>query len=318
MTTSLVPSDAHARPGSVILRACEGEVAELMLVFQAGFAVGPFSVGQQGDWQVRANGVADLHLYLWFDGLTLYAAKLHGRPDASVGGEPLSENWQPLADGAELRVGDAKITVSAPTVAERESVPPDSVPPDSLPPDSLLPEAEAQTGSKADGLPEDGRPVGPFERLGLTRNSRPTLRAILLLCGLPILLLLWFAVTRSGKGDPRPARSQVQASPVSSPAAPLSSIGPEFAPPPRSSADPLPRQRAAFAIERVRERPYAAVSGRPTPAALERRAVDAVLERNFRLAAEIYERLSVVAPESKVFSVARRIAARKAATESPM
>ena len=59
----------QVRPGAVVLRATAGEAEEPLLLFQAGFAVAPFSLGRRGDWRVRAQGVVDVHLYLWFDGL---------------------------------------------------------------------------------------------------------------------------------------------------------------------------------------------------------------------------------------------------------
>ena len=107
---------------SVSALVIRGDAPELARFFVAGCVVAPFSVGSGGDWRVTAHGVGLRHLYLYFDGRTLFAATSAGGPIAAIGGKWLGVRWSELPDGCELTFGGAAIAVTNPGV--RASRPP--------------------------------------------------------------------------------------------------------------------------------------------------------------------------------------------------
>jgi hypothetical protein len=280
--------DGALRPGAVHLRAVEGEADEPLLVFQAGFAVGPFSLGQNGDWKVRASDVAPLHVLLWFDGHMLYAAKSQGAPDVWVDGQALREDWSVLSHGTELRLGAARIAVSTdeglPETREATS--------QIYPPTTVAKVNETESNA--------------LERLGLVRGRRATLRGLLLLGSAIAGLLLWLAVTRS----PRVERRAVPGPERSPGATEISKPRPAHHEPGGAPAPSAPIQNPDASRDRPREERRAQPSASLT--ALERRAADAVLRGDFDLAQELYRELSLLDPDSSAFSAARKIAARNA------
>ena len=80
------------------------------MTFERGEASPPLSVGSRGEWQVSGPGVMPIHLWLSFDGQRLFAAS--GEAAAHLRGRPLSSEYSPLDDGAELRFGFALLRVS--------------------------------------------------------------------------------------------------------------------------------------------------------------------------------------------------------------
>jgi hypothetical protein len=316
---TVLSTPSALRPGAVIVRATEGEAAEPFLVFQAGFAVGPFSLGHHGDWQVRAQGVVPVHLYLWFDGLVLHAARVQGAPAVLARGEPLGEDWLALSDGAELQIGDAKVTVSAQT--ELEDSKPGGMP--------QLDEARAAaTGDYAagSGSAAKGNVRGSLlSRLGLVKARRPTLRGLLLLTFLPTALLLWLFTTPPSAAERKPESTPKSRSARSAPS-PSSSAerstdeiekeprAPESEPEPREAEPEATEPALHPGADRALERRGSATRpvSRMTVRDLEREAVDLVLRGDYRAASEIYAELSALFPDSKGFATARRVSARRA------
>lgn len=276
-----------ARPCTIVLRGLDGEFTEQVLVFRAGFSVGPFSLGRHGDWRVRADGVASLHVYLWFDGLTLHAARLRGGPEAWLNGEPLREDWSALPDGAELRVGAAKVVISTD---------------DALPTESA---SAAPTPSAAP--PESASAPATVGRLAFPRGGRFNWRVLLIAFCVPAIVLLWLALTSSAhpRRGPVPTRSTGSSVPkigslAAPPAAPDSSqAAPPSLPDREPAADP-----SAPAAE--------AVPSAPSIQRLEHQAADATLRGDFQAATELYGKLASLVPSSQAFAVAKRVAARKA------
>jgi len=288
-------STSPARFTPVILRGVEGEFAEALLVFRAGFAVGPFSLGQQGDWRVSADGVANIHVYLWFDGLVLHAARLRGGPDAWVNGEPLREDWCALSDGSELRVGSAKVVVSAKEEGDseqRQVAPLDHPTPPIV---VVAPEAAPRPGIRS--------------RLGLAPRGRLTRRVVLALCIVPAAVLLWLMWARAGhprsKAAPAPNvdGSSVGIGPVAPSAA--NSVALEAPPTPGATSEPT--------IETEATRLSAApATSELDVQKLERRAADAVFRGDFQTASTFYTELSARVPGSRAFAIARAVASNKA------
>lgn len=286
-----------ARPCTVILRGLEGEFTEEVLVFGAGFSVGPFSLGQQGDWRVQAKGVANVHVYLWFDGLTLHAARLQGGPDAWLNGAPLREDWSPLPGGSELRVGAAKVVIST-----EDNVAPAN-------PTAAAPEAtQAPPASPAE--PSQGaRLPSRIERLGLTRHGTIRWRLLLLACGVPAVVLVWLAVTSSS----RPRHKPVPTPSARSSAAKVGALTAPVHPPATSASSPTPPETPDDALGATESAPAVeAVPSDPDIQRLEQQAADALLRGDFQAAADIYGNLLTLVPSSPAFAVAKRVATRKA------
>jgi hypothetical protein len=314
--TPVLSTPSALRPGAVIVRATQGEAAEPLLVFQAGFAVGPFSLGHHGDWQVRAHGVAPVHLYLWFDGLVLHAARVQGAPAVLAKGEPLGEDWLALSDGAELVIGHAKVTVSAQTEFEEPKQG-----------DTPQPE-EARAASTGDYAAGPGSAAkgevrrSLWSRLGLVKARRPTLRGVLLLTCVPTALLVWLSTTGPSAAEHKPDSTTKPSSARSAPRLPSSAepstgeidkepLAPESEPEPGES-EPQATERALHpGGDPARERETHGLN-RASIRELEREAVDLVLRGDYRAASEIYSELSALFPDSKVFATARRISARRA------
>jgi hypothetical protein len=286
------------RPCTIILTGREGQFTEKALVFRAGFAVGPFSLGQQGDWRVRAEGVASLHAYLWFDGLTLHAARLRGGPEAWLDGEPLREDWSPLPAGAELRVGAAKVVISTEDELSSQEQIAASV-------SSSEPASSPARPSRA------ARPASLIERLGLARSAGLMRRAVLVGCCVSVAALLWVVLRgwSHSRREPSPVPSaRSSAAKVGSLAPPAPEVPAALA----SSSGAAPAMPESEPATRDVAPSVEATASEPTTQRLEQRAADAVLRGDFQAATEIYAELSTLVPSSQTFAVAKRVATRKA------
>lgn len=130
MTASPSPSAEVDVPTSTWVRALAGTSPEPLLVFQAGFEVGPFTVGTRGDWSLRAGGVEPCHARLWFDGQRLLASTAAADAPAFVDGQRLRpDDWTHVRSGARIVLGDAQLSVectravtATPPAAARPSV----------------------------------------------------------------------------------------------------------------------------------------------------------------------------------------------------
>jgi len=76
--------------------------------------VEPFSVGTAASWAVRADSIADVHAYLYFDGTTLFVASVQGAP-VSMAGRSVGADWEPVEVPMNIHVGGAKLAVRGPT-----------------------------------------------------------------------------------------------------------------------------------------------------------------------------------------------------------
>ena len=94
----------------MVVTVVRGHTERVTMTFERGEASPPLSVGSRGEWQVSGPGVMPIHLWLSFDGQRLFAAS--GEAAAHLRGRPLSNEYSPLDDGAELRFGFALLRVS--------------------------------------------------------------------------------------------------------------------------------------------------------------------------------------------------------------
>jgi lysophospholipase L1-like esterase len=95
---------------TMVVTVVRGHTERVTMMFERGDASPPLSVGSRGDWRVSGPGVMPIHLWLSFDGERLFAAS--GDAAAQLRGRPLSNEYSPLDDGAELRFGFALLRVS--------------------------------------------------------------------------------------------------------------------------------------------------------------------------------------------------------------
>ena len=94
----------------VVVRLIDGAGEPKEWIFRAGQARTPLSVGTEGQWRVRAVGVAPAHFALAFNGTTLFVAATGGR--TLLNGQTLGAQWTEVSQTSELRFGHAKISVA--------------------------------------------------------------------------------------------------------------------------------------------------------------------------------------------------------------
>lgn len=98
------------------------------LELSPGSTLDPTSIGMLGQWRVEADGMLDVHAFVYFDGTTLYVQSADARAAVRVNGRPVGTSWAPIAPPCTLALGDARLvfcpasqasTVSAAPVAAR-------------------------------------------------------------------------------------------------------------------------------------------------------------------------------------------------------
>ena len=67
------------------------------------------TVGSNADWSIADGALLPIHATLYFDGASLCVA---AAPGATLNGEPLGQDWSPVALPARLSLGDTKITLA--------------------------------------------------------------------------------------------------------------------------------------------------------------------------------------------------------------
>lgn len=91
-----------------------GEAERQRVDFSFGTPTDPFGVGTNASWVVRADGVAELHAYLYFDGATLFVTSVGGAP-VTMGGHSVGGGWEPVEVPMNIHLGGAKLAVRAPS-----------------------------------------------------------------------------------------------------------------------------------------------------------------------------------------------------------
>lgn len=94
------------------VQVVEGRAWEPSRKFSPGAPVGPLGVGASGEWVVEGPGVAPIHAYLYFDGVSLMVAT--APPSVTtLNGAPVGSDWTPMAAPCEVRLGGARLQVQA-------------------------------------------------------------------------------------------------------------------------------------------------------------------------------------------------------------
>jgi hypothetical protein len=134
------PHPTMAETYRIEIRA--GKASPLSYELRPGEPLAPLSVGTQGGWHVEAPGVHSVHLYVYFDGKTLFLQSPPVPDPPTVDGAPIAPEWAPLSPPARISFGRATIVFEA--VAEEggfaesdrtmAQAPPSDMHPDTLPP----------------------------------------------------------------------------------------------------------------------------------------------------------------------------------------
>jgi|GEM_PF-746997 len=109
------------REPDLLVTVIRGSTQQVTRAFRSGEVVSPFSIGSQGDWAVSAPGVVPVHVWLKFDGASLYAAS--GDGSAQLSAVPLGSNWKPVQTHTELRFGFALLRIAPAPIDEPETSP---------------------------------------------------------------------------------------------------------------------------------------------------------------------------------------------------
>jgi hypothetical protein len=312
--------------------------------FAAGAPVRPFGVGTGGEWRVTAPGVAAVHVYLCFDGSSLFVASVAGGEPAYLDGAPLTTRWAQVPERCTITCGQAHLVVEAVTMETAAPLPPWQAEQTlRLPPKrAVLAEpldgptvivkepAAAKPGARellAETLrdtpkpspsddsfattvisPAKARPKGepPIAAAQPSSPGRSTVTARRPGAVLSRLRAEWIAAP--------PARRAIMIlGPIALLAFGATELRAPDAPPPLAVNVIAPAHDVAPPPPAAKARAAAADSS-PTPPApsAARAAADAVAQGDFAGAAPIYESLAAASPGSRVYTEAARIARRKA------
>jgi hypothetical protein len=77
------------------------------IALEAGREVGPMSVGTEGDWRVRAEGVREAHAFLYFDGERLFVQSADRREPATLDRVAVGEAWTEAHAPCTIAFGEA-------------------------------------------------------------------------------------------------------------------------------------------------------------------------------------------------------------------
>lgn len=89
-----------------------GESPTPLRAFRQGEPAAPLAVGSAAAFRVSAEGVAPTHLFLAFDGTTLFASASSSSAEVRVGEGLIPRGWTPLEAPCEIRFGAAVLRVA--------------------------------------------------------------------------------------------------------------------------------------------------------------------------------------------------------------
>jgi hypothetical protein len=115
-------SSNDTREGYVLeIRRGQGEPRFLRL--PRGADLQPTSVGARGDFRVDADGVLDVHAFVYFDGETLFVQSADVATPVRVNGRPASSEWSRVEPPSTLAFGDARVVFCPASQASAVSAP---------------------------------------------------------------------------------------------------------------------------------------------------------------------------------------------------
>jgi hypothetical protein len=162
-----------AGPGDpqIIVRAGTAEPGRMALT--PGQAVGPLSVGRNGNWRVVAPGVLEEHAFLYFNGTELFLQSANPNSPVTVNGSPIPGDWTPVYTPCEIAFGGARLWFGTLDQQPRSMPPPPATPPPPPPETSAI--GKRPFTPRVQGLDEDDEStrLHPIEELQAARRPAP-------------------------------------------------------------------------------------------------------------------------------------------------
>jgi hypothetical protein len=90
-----------------VVTLLSGESATATKTFNVGTPAQPIAIGSAAEWSVNAEGVGPVHVYLAFDGESLFAASAAQDLDVLLAGSFIGTQWSKAPVPCELRFGGA-------------------------------------------------------------------------------------------------------------------------------------------------------------------------------------------------------------------
>jgi hypothetical protein len=84
-----------------------GEPAALEL--RAGVQLPPIGIGANAAWRVAADGILDVHAYIYFDGHALFVQSANDGNPALVNGQPVGRAWTPVDVPCTIALASARL-----------------------------------------------------------------------------------------------------------------------------------------------------------------------------------------------------------------
>lgn len=100
-----------------------GNGSPKFLPLSPGESINPISVGLLGDFRLEADGVLDVHGYLYFDGTSLFVQSSDGHHQIRVNGKPIGPDWTAVQPPCTLALGDARLVYCPASQASAASGP---------------------------------------------------------------------------------------------------------------------------------------------------------------------------------------------------
>jgi hypothetical protein len=92
-----------------VLEIRRGQGEPRFLRLPRGTDLQPTSIGGRGDFRVDADGVLDVHLFVYFDGETLFVQSAESATPVRVNGRPAGSDWTRVEPPSTLAFGDARV-----------------------------------------------------------------------------------------------------------------------------------------------------------------------------------------------------------------
>ncbi|MCL2724687.1 MAG: hypothetical protein FWD69_09650 [Polyangiaceae bacterium] len=199
-----------------------GEPAFTLLC--VGRELSPMSVGKKGMWRVDSTHMLDVHVFLYFNGNTLFVQSAKDAAPAMVDGERIGKAWTELCAPCKIEFGGARLRYRAlagsgntapllprPTPAPPPQPPPTPAPPPQPPPGGTAPmERPFAPGAFIVATDKDNEAtrIAPIEASGHAHRPQGHLRAQSPrpAAGRPVEEDLEDDITAKRKGAPHVAR----------------------------------------------------------------------------------------------------------------
>jgi hypothetical protein len=100
-------------PTTHILEVVAGVAEPSLLELAPGQEVAPLSVGKGGTWQVEAEGILDVHGFVYFDGASLFVQSAEATSPVLVDGFEVGGAWTAVEAPCTIELGSARLSYRA-------------------------------------------------------------------------------------------------------------------------------------------------------------------------------------------------------------